>query len=79
MTSHGVATLCTLASKCGPSFGHAVCSFNRACGSDGTCVARTNATAMEAAMGARDAAWFIYDNGYGRVGSCLMLATSSCS
>jgi hypothetical protein len=32
---------------------------------------------MEAAMGARDTAWFIYDDGYGRDWSCLMLTTSS--
>ena len=63
-----VAPRCS-ATECGPSFDNAVCSFGRACGSDGACVARTDAdaAAMDPAMQARDTAWFIFDDGYGGV------------
>ena len=44
------------ATVCGPSFDNAVCSFGRACGSNGTCVARTDPR-TEPDMEARDTAW----------------------
>jgi len=72
-----VAPRCS-ATECGPNFDNAVCSFGRACGSDGVCVARTDAdaAAMVPAMEARDTAWFIYDDGRGLHSSTIELNLS---
>ena len=60
------STRCS-ANYCGPRFGHAVCSFGRACGSNGTCVDWTDGTAAHAAIADRSDTWFIYDDGYSGV------------